>query len=744
MASHRNHPSSSSSSSDDDVPVYLMPVAAVLGVYTLYGLGRTIYWIYNSSTTRRDENGASKSSRTRRTTAALAAVVDENTKNTTLLKVGSPAFLRLVVSWMVAAVAYSMVVAVVERSLQQADYSRFDPYEILGLDVASRSNATLIKKAYRDLAKIHHPDQYKPNNNNDVGKNKLSFVRLTQAHMALTDEVGMRNYATYGHPDGPLSTPIFQMAVPQWLLFPRGKIAGVMLFLYLSMLGGAFVYYIIIQRQQQRVASAADSKCADENSQTKVPLSLLDDNHSVGLDDMSYLARTLKPDSTPWDVLTATLATPETIQWSLLDLERVEKARQHRIERDRQLLKENIAKNKTSASHTAMDVSAFDDLVNEGGWDEEDDADMAAKAAAAEAERKKELEQLKQQATGQVVLLLEGMDEGVLGQKWVEATLTKAGVWPPQDLGVLAHQMFDYEGRQVSALDHPGVRRILCMTVGRLNSIMLNGHQDLLEAGSKERIDQTYFRASMEFRNRVGMLLEAALRVAIAMGSKRLLSTIIETVAMYKIGVNKDKKSIPWFNQLMTRQYGILPRLKVHSKTVATPDQVEIATGDSAEVQLDLERIHAENFLKVKVEMFKQQGIPPQVGLQSYREGWWFLLRMKRLDGVTVTEPILAADVPWTVESADVSVFEKENPENRLLTAWPMIMQNIAQQRGKAKIQFKAPAEAGKYRYYVGIQSQDFFGADQELEFDVDVLDATTVHRQPKKDSTKEEPKKEK
>ena len=117
-------------------------------------------------------------------------------------------------------------------------------------------------------------------------------------------------------------------------------------------------------------------------------------------------------------------------------------------------------------------------------WDDDDgDEDEAAKQAAlaakrAEEEQKLQLEQLKK-ATGQVKDPLEGIDDGVLGQDWVRRTLEEKGHWPPKDLSFLNDEKFDYKGKMVAALDHPGLQRNIQMTMGRINSRMLNTHPEL-------------------------------------------------------------------------------------------------------------------------------------------------------------------------------------------------------------------------------------------------------------------------
>lgn len=482
----------------------------------------------------------------------------------------------------------------------------------------------------------------------------------------------------------------------------------------------------------KRKGSGKDSelkKGASETTSTKKNL-LLDQSNDVPIEDVIYLAKSLSPDSTHMEILLAVLTTPENIEWSIQDVERAENIYKDRLEKNKKSINDKKKKDNV--------VGDFDDIFEQDGWadDDEDEKnnDALLKSKQAEEERKAEMERLKQ-ATGQALQMLEGIDDGVLGQKWVEKSLTAAGVWPPKELFFLETKTFDYKGKQMSALEHPGLRRLLCMTIGRLNSMYLNGHPALLEAGSKKLIDQTYFRSSMEFRQRAAIVLDAALRVGTTVRSSRLINTILETICMFKIGTTLGDTAVSWFNNLMMKQYNVLPRMTVKGINVATPDEATIVTGDISEVQLDVERPHAENFLRQKIEMFQKQGIPPQVGLSTYREAWWFLVRMKRMDGETLLDPFEKELPGYKQEqfTADVlAKFEREKPEFRLVTAWPMMVQNVAQKSGKIKIQFKAPSIPGKYRFTVLVKSQEFLGADQEIEVDVVVESQEKAKREPK------------
>lgn len=83
--------------------------------------------------------------------------------------------------------------------LQNVDTSGiFDPFEIL--KIRDGASTPEIKKAYRKLGRIFHPDKNPGNRTAET-----LFRRVTKAYEALTDPKGMENYRTYGHPDGPQS-----------------------------------------------------------------------------------------------------------------------------------------------------------------------------------------------------------------------------------------------------------------------------------------------------------------------------------------------------------------------------------------------------------------------------------------------------------------------------------------------------------------------------------------------------------
>ncbi|MDP8974220.1 MAG: DnaJ domain-containing protein, partial [Actinomycetota bacterium] len=67
-----------------------------------------------------------------------------------------------------------------------------DYYEVLGL--SREASETEIKKAYRRLARDHHPDA----NPGDTGAEER-FKELTEAYEVLSNPQARRAYDTYGH-----------------------------------------------------------------------------------------------------------------------------------------------------------------------------------------------------------------------------------------------------------------------------------------------------------------------------------------------------------------------------------------------------------------------------------------------------------------------------------------------------------------------------------------------------------------
>ena len=92
----------------------------------------------------------------------------------------------------------------------QEKIKSFDPYEIL--EISPSSNKSEIKKAYKKLALIYHPDKNKDDIN---AKNKFMFIN--KAYETLTNEKAKKNFELYGNPDGKISMRL-SFGLPSFIL----------------------------------------------------------------------------------------------------------------------------------------------------------------------------------------------------------------------------------------------------------------------------------------------------------------------------------------------------------------------------------------------------------------------------------------------------------------------------------------------------------------------------------------------
>lgn len=113
------------------------------------------------------------------------------------------------VSTKLAIVAGWLLLALLTYKVSQFDYemSNFDPFDIL--NIPSTATKSEVKKAYHKLSIIYHPDK-------ETGDEK-TFVKLTKAYKALTDDDARKNWEKYGNPDGPGAID-FGIALPSWIV----------------------------------------------------------------------------------------------------------------------------------------------------------------------------------------------------------------------------------------------------------------------------------------------------------------------------------------------------------------------------------------------------------------------------------------------------------------------------------------------------------------------------------------------
>jgi translocation protein SEC63 len=95
-------------------------------------------------------------------------------------------------------------------STDEGQVNSFDPFAILNIDSAADSK--LIKKAYRRLSLMYHPDK-NPGDRAAAAK----FIMVKKAYESLTDETSKENWEKYGNPDGKQSLEV-SIGLPAFLL----------------------------------------------------------------------------------------------------------------------------------------------------------------------------------------------------------------------------------------------------------------------------------------------------------------------------------------------------------------------------------------------------------------------------------------------------------------------------------------------------------------------------------------------
>ena len=406
--------SGTTSTGDDDVPVYLMPVAAICGMYALVNGLSILYTIYRNLTYK----------------AATATAAQKLNAPTPF---ASRPFAIKLTSVIVAVLIYAYIVARVE----EASIGVFDPFEIL--NVATNADTSEIKKAYRSLSLQHHPDK---------GGDAAVFNQISLAYKALSGATSRENWEKYGHPDGPQSQTL-AFALPDWLLHPEGATAVVLVVLYIGMFISLIMYVIRFTTKTEKAAADAAFSM------------------SVAGSDIEYIQENLKSDSTHEEILYIIATTPENVANTQKGLQLMESLKKERIATEQH---EAMMAEKADSKKSETDA-----LLNDsGGWADEDEDGESAEAAKKHEEAQKAREKLMKEAAGKKdknKVVFEGMDEGAIGQEWVEKILTENKVWPPK---------FGRFASGEKGMEIPAVRRNFAWLVGRLNaSQILNSHPDL-------------------------------------------------------------------------------------------------------------------------------------------------------------------------------------------------------------------------------------------------------------------------
>jgi hypothetical protein len=252
-------------------------------------------------------------------------------------------------------------------------------------------------------------------------------------------------------------------------------ILSILLFLVAS----AIVYAFKFSGKGGGLSTTNGAKASSDDG-SSIEVNLADE------DDTVYLIHNLGPESTHMDVLLAIATTPASIALTQQLLDKIDDMKQQILQKRGITNGKNI-KSDASSKNKANDTMEF--AIDDHGWDEDDENDDAIKRAREEEARIEQEKQQLAEATGDTPM--EGIDEGVLGQLWVERTLERFGQWPPKDLRFLKDKTFPLSPKgknkntskkqilQVKAMDHPAIRRNLCYTTGRTNSIVLNTNAEL-------------------------------------------------------------------------------------------------------------------------------------------------------------------------------------------------------------------------------------------------------------------------
>ncbi|CAJ1330693.1 unnamed protein product [Effrenium voratum] len=177
--------------------------------------------------------------------SAMTDKVDQARKSARFANAGSKAgsvikLLVLVGLWMTLYLMYLQIG-------DAKEIKRFDPFEIL--EISPGASATEVKKAYRKLSLIYHPDK---NPDDPLAANR--FMQITKAHNALTDETAKANFEKYGNPDGPQTSKV-GIGLPRFLLEKDNHLIILCLFFFLLLFVVPMAFICYYQRTKNYAAN---------------------------------------------------------------------------------------------------------------------------------------------------------------------------------------------------------------------------------------------------------------------------------------------------------------------------------------------------------------------------------------------------------------------------------------------------------------------------------------------------------
>ena len=175
-----------------------------------------------------DDESIGAVSRTTAEKAKAEALKKENSASKALLSKG------FLVNLAITVVFSAIFVWLLMSVSQDGVVNSFDPFTILEID--SGADAKVIKKAYRKLSLLYHPDK----NPGDRAA-EAKFMMVSKAYEALTDETARENWEKYGNPDGKQSLEV-SIGLPSFLLDTKNR--NLVLVAYLVFMVGLIPYFV--------------------------------------------------------------------------------------------------------------------------------------------------------------------------------------------------------------------------------------------------------------------------------------------------------------------------------------------------------------------------------------------------------------------------------------------------------------------------------------------------------------------
>mmetsp|Transcript_64016 Transcript_64016/g.152660 ORF Transcript_64016/g.152660 Transcript_64016/m.152660 type:complete len:668 (-) Transcript_64016:69-2072(-) len=178
-------------------------------------------------------------------TSAMEAKISEARRQARTFTAGGSA------CWIIKIVTLSLIwLSLYAMSTQfgtEKRLQKFDPFEIL--EVSAGADAKDIKKAYRKLSLVWHPDK-----NPDDPLAQSRFIQITKAYNALTDEGARRNFEKYGNPDGPQGTKI-GIGLPIFLIQKENHLLILCAFFFLLLFIVPMTFICYYQRTKNYAAN---------------------------------------------------------------------------------------------------------------------------------------------------------------------------------------------------------------------------------------------------------------------------------------------------------------------------------------------------------------------------------------------------------------------------------------------------------------------------------------------------------